>query len=538
MPNINAIGTPEALLLTLRDFTTGRGTFPTPGYTGTGNGIMHNVSAFPAAISETWTLTCTTLGGHGVAIFSVTGSTSGAQASLTVGTFYENTFIELTIDDGSTDFAVSDEFTIVVTEGVMKSLNPWVLQRWWPVILDDVTGSDFNSPGLAYDGNFLAAGVMTVFASTGGKWQIEYQTAVEWDTYTIWPHQSTGWEETETPRDWTVEYSDDGVNWAVADTQTTQTGWNEAQRTYAFGSAVGRHIFWRIDFTDNNGAVDIVVAEIQPIMVGDGVSHIRTPQLILKGVGLAGGDNIFIGWAVATNVTRSYYNLACVGSSSFNPDLAFGAQPSKSPTVYWVLSNIASIEHWIVVTARKVIIITKIGTVYTSCYMGLILPYAVPSEYTYPLFVAANDRTFSTQISETDTDFSSFWKASDQAAYLKHPGGDWAKYVTKANNVSLEFDKCTWPWSIAGLTGWSDFIVNFRDNIDGSYSILPAILHQQYDDDDNWHPNMFGEIDGVFWVSGINQVSENTFTLDSDDYIVFQNCFRTGRSDFFALRMD
>lgn len=537
MPNINEITSAEEALRDLRNFASGRGTNPTPGYTGTGNGIIHHVSPLPTAISETWTITCTTLGGHGVAIFSVTGSVSGVQAALTVGTFYENGFIEFTIDDGSTDFATSDEFTIVVTEGVMKSQNPWVVERWWPVIIDDVTGSDFNAPALAYNGTYDDAGSMRVNASPSGTWQVEYLTAVEWDTYVVWPEQSTSDDPAENPKDWTVEYSDDGTNWAVADTVTNQTGWNEVSRTFAFGSAVGRHIYWKIDFSNNNGATDIVVGEINPWMVGDFRSHILRPQLIMKGVGLAGADNIYIGFRIFTNIARSYYTWRVAGFSAFSSTEEFDTQAGKSPNMYLVLSAIP-IEYWFVVTSRRIVIVIKIGTVYTNAYLGFILPYGVPSEYSYPLFIGASDRTSTTKSSDVDVNFSSFWRAGLQCAYLKHPSGSWEYYYTKGTTTGVEDDRCVWPWSAAGYTAWSQEIELFRNNIDGSYSILPAILEQQYDTSAGWHPNMFGELEGVFWISGFDQVSENTFTLNSDNYIVFQNCFRVGRGDFFALRLD
>lgn len=71
--------------------------------------------------TESWTLTCI----HAAAnsgIFSVTGSVSGALGNATVGSPYTsnsitpaNSALSFTINDGSTDFAIGDSFTIATT---------------------------------------------------------------------------------------------------------------------------------------------------------------------------------------------------------------------------------------------------------------------------------------------------------------------------------------------------------------------------------------------------------------------------------------
>jgi hypothetical protein len=67
---------------------------------------------------------------------------------------------------------------------------------------------------------------------------------------------------------------------------------------------------------------------------------------------------------------------------------------------------------------------------------------------------------------------------------------------------------------------------------------LPCIIAQSRDAGAGEIPNVYGDLDGVFWVSGAANASENTFTISADNYIVFQDCFRTGNSDFCAVRLD
>ena len=134
------------LLRRIRRFMLGCATPGTPGYAGTGNGTMTGVDAYPAAVTETWTIACTAAALNG-GTFSVTGSVSGAQASATVGTPYDNGLIKFTINDGTTDFIVGDTFTIAVTVGAMPAIERWVDQRW----VDAGGGLEwiFKAPGLA-----------------------------------------------------------------------------------------------------------------------------------------------------------------------------------------------------------------------------------------------------------------------------------------------------------------------------------------------------------------------------------------------------
>jgi len=116
------------VLEALRDFVTRANTIssvsdPTPA--NTGGGDVTGVSAEDDAPTETWTLTCTTGGATG--IFFVVGSVSGAQANATVGTPYDNGIVAFTINDGTPDFIIGDDFEFTVTK-VMGD-EKWTVKR-------------------------------------------------------------------------------------------------------------------------------------------------------------------------------------------------------------------------------------------------------------------------------------------------------------------------------------------------------------------------------------------------------------------------
>lgn len=135
------------LLDKFRRFLLGYATWTDPTFTGTGNGTMTDIDTYPDSPTETWTITCTSAATDS-GTFSVTGSVSGSQAAATVGTPYDNSIVAFTINDGSTDFSVSDEFSLDVTEGLMTTAGEaWIAERW------DTSGDDheliLNAPGVS-----------------------------------------------------------------------------------------------------------------------------------------------------------------------------------------------------------------------------------------------------------------------------------------------------------------------------------------------------------------------------------------------------
>ncbi len=86
-----------------------------------GAGSILSVSSTPSSgfpSSETWTLVATSSTN-----FTVTGSTSGAQAAATVGTPYDNGIIAFTINAGVNPFVASDTFTISVLPNLKSTYN-------------------------------------------------------------------------------------------------------------------------------------------------------------------------------------------------------------------------------------------------------------------------------------------------------------------------------------------------------------------------------------------------------------------------------
>lgn len=89
----------------------------------TGNGTSSAATLGTEAINGTYTLTCITAAAN-AGIFSVATPGGALLSNLTVGVAYVSSHINLTISDGSTDFAEGDIFTIDVIIGEYAEFNP------------------------------------------------------------------------------------------------------------------------------------------------------------------------------------------------------------------------------------------------------------------------------------------------------------------------------------------------------------------------------------------------------------------------------
>ena len=88
----------------------------------TGNGTCTGVTGGKGTQVGTYSLECTAAS-EDAGTFKVTAPDGGALPDAEVGTAYENGQINFTLNDGSTDFAAGDIFTITVADGSEKAVE-------------------------------------------------------------------------------------------------------------------------------------------------------------------------------------------------------------------------------------------------------------------------------------------------------------------------------------------------------------------------------------------------------------------------------
>lgn len=194
----------------IRQFLTGKPMAENeePDISNTGDGYLKNLHPRSAAIAETWTITCTTGGGDGVGIFSVTGSVSGVQPAATVGTQYLETYLQFIILTGPTDYAIGDEFTFNVVDNPIPAVQQWTELKFTPGSLqagnngmnsDPAAGAEhanemyFRAPGLA-GADEIYVNMCSFYSEGSDYYNLGFTGALGFetnDTYSQQPNKST-----------------------------------------------------------------------------------------------------------------------------------------------------------------------------------------------------------------------------------------------------------------------------------------------------------------------------------------------------------
>lgn len=290
---------------------------------------------------------------------------------------------------------------------------------------------------------------------------------------------------------------------------------------------------YEIGFVDNTGTEGVahwqMLLKIKTLAELNGWTTLRylnpTPytdatvvrELILQGVGLSGTEQIFIGFRAYQDQTADYYNLSVAGFTGYVAGNTFTAQPGYFESGVPAHNN--RIDYWLVINAQRIAFGLKVGTpVYEHGYVGKFLPYATPGQYPYPLVVSGMlTGVPATRFSE-----------------ITHSMG----YKGTRTNLGMRFVDGVWrnvdcmPWGNSNASNANNMLSNewqLRDT-GASYSLLPVVLHDA-------GPNVYGALDGIYYISGFNNAVENTLLIGGKNYVVLQDVARTGFTDYYALEL-
>lgn len=280
-----------------------------------------------------------------------------------------------------------------------------------------------------------------------------------------------------------------------------------------------------IGFVDNSGGTLAhykMLAKIKDFASANGWTVLRyddvpaNRELILKGTGLSGTEEIFVGFRTYQDSNADYYNLVAAGFTGYVAGNTFDTQPGA------LLSGVPAhnnrIDYWLTLNGQRIALAMKVGTpVYESAYVGKFLPYARPSQYPYPVVAAGMlSGVSATRFSETSHSIP---------------------YKGNRANMRMRFNDGTWkqpecyPWN-NGLVAGVYYYGNETQQRDtgGHYPMSAVVLSDG--------GGIYGELDGVRHISGFNNAVENTLVVDGNTWVVIQDVSRNGFIDYYALRMD
>lgn len=277
-------------------------------------------------------------------------------------------------------------------------------------------------------------------------------------------------------------------------------------------------------------------------LLGAGLDGAFDQDYYLRAPGLTGTEEIYMNIAAYQSAANDYYNWKVAGAIGFESTFTFDGQPGRSPDAYTLLWQ-SETPYWFVANGQRVIVVAKISTTYQVMYLGKILPYGTPNQFPYPVLVAATTSRSEQRWSSNDT----------HESLIFNPGLGSHLYVgdvgwREVRNRDGSNTNSTWrtqylqlfPTHQQGLgkeddrdPGWSG--PQIQPAPDGTYTLLPLIplcTNSGYAG-----INQFGELDGIYWVTGTANASENIVSVDGADHLVVQNMSRTNWTEYGAVRL-
>jgi len=249
----------------------------------------------------------------------------------------------------------------------------------------------------------------------------------------------------------------------------------------------------------------------------------------LHGPGLAGTDNIYVGIRVKTDDGGIIYHWELRGMAGYNSEAEFESQVGVSNPHYVPLYDSGMSYHFFA-TGRcfKVSALVE-STVWVPCYGGLMLPYALPSEFPYPLFIGGASYLQTDRYSSGAASFRAFWQPGDDnnakhgGCGLRFVSGEWLPFSDQ--DADTDYGRA-WPY-------YND-VLPMAANADSTQNIIPVVLYTG-----KWGGVVLGELDGVGYIAGHNTTPGDTITDNNGDvWVVFNACSQIGLGNQAAFKVE
>jgi len=277
--------------------------------------------------------------------------------------------------------------------------------------------------------------------------------------------------------------------------------------------------------------------------------------VVLKGPGLAGDDEVLVGLKFTANPADNAAEIQMVGMTGVNPTAtAFNDHVNTMPNTARVLLRTQAMDYWFVANGRRFMLMVRVSTVYEFGYAGFFLPYSAPSQYPYPLFVGGcahgggGSGAIVTNWRDLSDGHQHFMRgiyaegagsiSHDPPAWMLSPAGDWLRAGAAGAQARIGPQSFGSGYGVVpnfSISAYGQDAIQNRviPAFGGEHTLTPMTLVQQSPTDQT-----FGVLDGLYRVGGRGNAPENEITVDSVDYIVGQNCFRTDIGDYFAFALE
>lgn len=283
------------------------------------------------------------------------------------------------------------------------------------------------------------------------------------------------------------------------------------------------------DLVNANQAWTVVAESTATLTVnGNAIDH----TYYLRAPGLSGSEQIYVNLRAYHNVSADYWNWEGRGAMGYVPSNTFESQPNSSPGVFAYLWNQPGkpIPYWFIANGQRVLVIAKVSTVYEWMHLGLINRYGTPGQHRMPLFIGGSGVNMNQRYSQADWSHMAFWDGC--GAFFFTTDATWQtvrNWLPQGGTPQPEGINNIWPWQYDGNSA----LTWMAANMDGTYTVFPARLECS----SQTTGNVWGELDGLGFVTGAGSSAEDTYTIAGDTWQQFPNIFRSSQGSYAAVRM-
>lgn len=259
-------------------------------------------------------------------------------------------------------------------------------------------------------------------------------------------------------------------------------------------------------------------------------------QFMLKGKGLGGNDEIFVSFSLRSDPDNDRYGLSLCGNDGVVSSSPSFSDHLNTSDPMWMPMFPNSMPYWFVANGRRFVVVCTVSTVYEACSAGLFLPYCLPENYPYPVYVGGSSEDqirYSADLSN-HTHFinpgpRSYYREDSEdggdSLRVRLPGGKWHRF----RNYNYPNFPAVYPY----LENRPGLLYSRKLIGDTGYMLSPVVLLAN----ESEVRGALGFFQGIYHVPGYGNASGNIITVDGTDHLVVQNAFRTSYESFWALAL-
>lgn len=269
-------------------------------------------------------------------------------------------------------------------------------------------------------------------------------------------------------------------------------------------------------------------------------------DIVLSGPGLAGTDQVYVGLRSLPQPNSDRYNLALRGVVGVNPAaLTYDQHVNVSGSTTMCCADF-EMPYWFIANGRRFIVVIKVSTVYQSMYGGLMLPYAPPNIYPYPLVVGGCTVNETARWSDTGNGMHHFPDpGTDGAVKLFQYDNSWKSVINWVGSYRRYSEYSIAPWNPGYPDGYegtsysafdsyrNTFISKIQTDSDGCYPLTPATIQKSSDP-----TALLGTLQGVYHVPGFNLSAETILNQNGVQFLCIPDVYREGNDFYAAYALD